>query len=246
MTGRPDHVDTHEPGRCAGCGAGLSGAEMTATERRQVVDLPEEIQAVVTEHRIVSRRCPCGMVTSGTAPAAVNAPLQYVPLLSAIAVYLWHGQFLSRDRACQAVGELFGVPASPGAVAGMVRRAAGTLDAPLAAICRALIGTDVLHADETGFRVAGRLAWVHSASSGKFTLITVHGKRGRAAMDTAGVLPAFRGVLVHDCWAPHDTHAQLTYALCNAHALGELQAVTDAARPGSGAGPPRPQTRSGK
>jgi hypothetical protein len=39
------------------------------------------------------------------------------------------------------------------------------------------------------FRVAGRLAWVHSASSGKFALFTVHAKRGKEAMDAAGVLP---------------------------------------------------------
>ena len=57
MTDHPDEVITHEPGRCAGCGTGLSGAEVTRTERRQVIDLPEEIRALVTEHRIVSRRC---------------------------------------------------------------------------------------------------------------------------------------------------------------------------------------------
>jgi transposase len=90
----------------------------------------------------------------------------------------------------------------------------------------------VAHFDETGFRVAGKPAWVHSASPGKYALITVHGKRGRAGMDAAGVLPAFTGIAVHDCWAPYDGYAQLSHALCNAHALRELQAVTDAAPPG--------------
>ena len=100
------------------------------------------------------------------------------------------------------------------------------------AIRKALITADVVHVDETGFRVGGKLAWVHSASSGKFALITVHGKRGRQAMDAAGVLPLFRGIAVHDCWAPYDSYAQVTHALCNAHALRELQAVTDAGLPG--------------
>ena len=59
---------------------------------------------------------------------------------------------------------------------------------------RRLIAADVAHFDETGFRVAGRLAWVHSASSGKFVLVTVHGKRGKAGMDAAGVLPSFAGI----------------------------------------------------
>jgi len=232
MTDGPDQVVTHEPGRCAGCGSGLFGALVTGTERRQVTDLPQDIRAEVTEHRIVSRRCRCGAVTAGDAPAGVSAPVQYGPRVTAACCYLWHGQFLSRDRTCQAVSELFGVSVSPGTVAGMVRRVAARLGAPLAAIRNALVTAEVLHADETGFRVAGRLAWVHSASSGKFTLITVHGKRGREAMDAAGVLPAFGGVLVHDCWAPYDGYGQVTHALCNAHALRELQAVTDAAPAG--------------
>src|SRR5215467_6753022 len=67
MTDHPAEVLWHEPGRCAGCGAGLIGAPATGTERRQVVDLPEDIRALVTEHRVVSRRCSCGMVTAGKA-----------------------------------------------------------------------------------------------------------------------------------------------------------------------------------
>ncbi|MHB1596304.1 MAG: IS66 family transposase [Streptosporangiaceae bacterium] len=97
---------THEPGRCAGCGTGLFGAEVTGTGRRQVIDLPGEIRALVTEHRIVSRRCGCGMLASGTVPAGVSAAVQYGPRLSAAAAYLWHGQFLSRDWATQAADAL--------------------------------------------------------------------------------------------------------------------------------------------
>jgi transposase len=88
MTGRPDEVVSHEPGRCAGCGNGLFGAPVTATVRRQVIDLPQDIRAQVTEHRIVSRRCSCGAVTSGTAPAEVSAPVQYGPRVTAVCAYL--------------------------------------------------------------------------------------------------------------------------------------------------------------
>ncbi len=41
-------------------------------------------------------------------------------------------------------------------------------------------------------------------------------------MDAAGVLPALRGIAVHDCWAPYDGYAQVTHVLCDAHALREL------------------------
>ena len=85
------------------------------------------------------------------------------------------------------------------------------------------------HFDETGFRVAGKLAWVHSASAGKFVLVTVHPKRGKLAMDAAGVLPAFAGIACHDAWKPYDSyHGVAGHALCGAHLLRELIAVTEA------------------
>lgn len=152
MTDQPDEVAWHEPDRCAGCGAGLSGAPLARTEKRQVIDLPEQIRALVTEHWIISRRCCCGTVTAGAAPPGVAAPVQYGPRITAVCAYLWHGQFLSRDRTCQAMGELFGVPVSPGAVAGMVRRIAGAIGGCTDTIRRGLAGAPVAHFDETGFR----------------------------------------------------------------------------------------------
>ncbi len=72
----------------------------------------------------------------------------------------------------------------------MAAKVAGIIAPAIDAIVQALIAADVAHFDETGFRVAGRLAWVHSASSGKYVLVTVHGKRGSQGMYVAGFPPA--------------------------------------------------------
>jgi hypothetical protein len=143
-------------------------------------------------------------------------------------IYLWHGQFLSRDRACRALSDLFGCAPSPGALAAAARKTAGFLAPALAAITRHLIASEVVHFDETGFRTAGKLAWVHSASAGNFSLFTVHAKRGKDGMKAAGVLPEFAGIAVHDAWAPYDTFDNVAgHALCGAHVLRELVAVTE-------------------
>ncbi|MGH3329434.1 MAG: IS66 family transposase [Streptomycetales bacterium] len=91
----------------------------------------------------------------------------------------------------------------------------------------------VANFDETGFRVATKLHWVHSASTGKYSLITVHPKRGTAAMNAAGVLPTFTGIAVHDAWAPYDTYTRAGHALCGAHVLRELTAAVDVAPAGA-------------
>jgi transposase len=62
-----------------------------------------------------------------------------------------------------------------------------------------------VHFDETGFRTAGKLAWVHSASWGKFVLVIVHAKRGKDGMRAAGILPFFAGIAVRDAWKPYDS-----------------------------------------
>jgi transposase len=60
----------------------------------------------------------------------------------------------------------------------------------------------------------------------------VHPRRGAKAMEAMGVLPSFTGIAVHDAWAPYDTCTSPEHQLCCAHALRELQAVTDVAPEG--------------
>ncbi len=224
----PDEVLRHEPAACGGCGSGLDGTAQVGVRRRQVFDIPP-IAVRVVEHQLIERRCGCGAVTAGAAPEGVGAPVQYGPRIAAIMVYLYVGQFLSKARTAAALAELFGTPVSEGTVAAMTARAAGGLDGFLELVRDRIAGAELAHFDETGLRVAGKLRWVHSASTGTYSLITVHDRRGREAMNAAGVLENFTGVAVHDAWAPYDTYPQLTHALCNAHALRELAAVTELA-----------------
>jgi hypothetical protein len=154
--------------------------------------------------------------------------VQYGPRVAALGVYLWHGQFLSRDRARAAMADMFGCAPSAGALAAMTRKIAGLISPALDAVIKGLLAAEVAHFDETGFRVAGKLSWVHSASSGKFVLVAVHSKRGKDGMDAAGVLPSFAGIACHDAWAPYDCYqGPAGHALCNAHLLRELTAVAE-------------------
>jgi transposase len=228
---KADREERHEPACCGRCGAGLAGRPVTGVERRQVFDLPP-VKVTVTEHQLIERQCGCGHRTKGAAPAGADAPVQYGPRIAAVIIYLYIGQFLSKKRTAQALAELFGIPLSPGTVAGITARAAGKLDGFLERVRADIAASDVVGFDETGFRVAGRLHWVHCARTGKYTLLMVHPRRGRKAMEAMGILASFAGVAVHDAWAPYDTYSSPDHQLCCAHALRELQAVTDSAPAG--------------
>ena len=149
---------------------GLGGRPVTGVERRQVFDLPE-VAVKVTEHQLIERECRCGHRTKAIAPAGATAPVQYGPRIAAIIVYLYLGQFLSKQRTAQALAELFGIPLSSGTVAGITARAAGMLDGFLERVRGSIAASEVAGFDETGFRVEGRLHWVHCARTGKYTLL---------------------------------------------------------------------------
>ena len=227
QVGRPDRIVRHEPRRCGGCGAGLTTKALRAgMDVRQVFDIPK-IAVRVTEHQVISRRCGCGVTTAATAPDGVTAPASYGPNVAAVATYLYAGQFLSKARTADALAELFGLPISPGTVASLTTRLAGDVRecGVLEKIRAGIVTAPVAHFDETGLRVAASLHWVHSASTDRFSLLTVHPRRGVQGMAHAGVLPGFTGVAVHDAWSPYDTYTDATHALCNAHVQRELVAV---------------------
>jgi transposase len=230
LVDHPNERKRHEPGRCGGCGERLADAPEVGMQRRQVFDLPLMTVRVI-EHQLIARRCACGATTCGSAPDGVTAPVQYGPRITGIILYLYVGQFLSKKRTAAALTELFGTPVCDATVATMTKRAADGLDGFLAQVADRIAESEVAGFDETGLRVAGSLHWVHCARTGKYTLITCHPKRGSKGIDAAGVLGRFRGVAVHDAWAPYDTYIDVEHQLCCAHAQRELAAVADAAPP---------------
>jgi transposase len=227
----PDEVAWHAPDRCGECGAELADAAPVGVEARQVFDVPP-LRLCVTEHRAERRRCTCGATTAGVFPAHARAAACYGPGVCALVCYLCVHQHLPVDRAAQLLGDVLGAAVATGTLAGLPAEAAAGLGGFVAGVREQLAGAAVAHFDETGARVAGRLHWVHSASTPLLSWFTVHPKRGVEAMDAAGVLPGLHGVAVHDGWSPYWRYPKATHALCAAHLLRELEGITD--EPGQG------------
>jgi hypothetical protein len=197
-------------------------------ERRQVFGLAP-MRTLVIEHQLVKRRWGCGTLSCGAAPEGVNAAVQYRLRVTAIILYLYVGQFLSQQRAAQALSELFGTPVSQGTVSAMSKRAADGPGEFTEAVRGRITQAQVAGFGETGLRVEAKLHWVHCARTDKFTLVTCHPKRGCDGIDDNGALAGFTGAAVHDAWAPYDTYIDPQHQMCCAHALRELAGVADTA-----------------
>jgi transposase len=225
QTATPDEVVTHVPEVCNGCGAGLADAPVTGQVVRQTFDLPP-IRLVTVEHRAQRRHCGCGRITTAKFPVQVSAPAVYGPGVRALIAYLGVYQHLPVDRCAQLLDDCFDASVSTGMVAAVLTEAGQRIAPAVAEIRRLLAAAPVVCFDETGARIAGRLHWCHSASTDALTIYHVDAKRGKDAMDAAGVLPAFHAVAVHDCWSPYWRY-DVVHQLCGAHILRELLAVAE-------------------
>src|SRR5215213_1718050 len=219
---RPDHLVTHAPQTCRGCGASLDEAEVVEASRRQVFDLPP-VKLVVTEHRRETRRCAaCGAKTQAAFPAGVRAPAQYGPALLARSAYLNLYQLLPVARTSEALRDLFNCALSPATVERAGRLFSGKLVRSEQRLKAAIRDAPIVGADETGLRVAGSGGWIHVARTDALTHYAYDSRRGLDAMREVGILPQFRGTLVRDGYLSYTRFEQCRHSLCNAHLLREL------------------------
>ena len=224
----PDVVEKHRPTHCQHCQLPLpQDGVPSAITKRQVLELPP-LRFITIEHQAESIVCPCcGEATTGEFPDGVTNPVQYGSQVKRLAVYLHTEQFIPYERERQMLADLFELPIATGSLQNFVEVAAVNVTPAADAIKEALIQAEVAHADETGFYVNGQRCWLHTVSSEELTYYEPHAKRGQQATDDIGVLPQFKGILVHDAWATYFKYQLLSHALCNAHHLRDLTAIVE-------------------
>ena len=216
----PDKVVDHCPLVCTGCGGALSVEQTTGYQKRQVFDIVQPV-VEVTEHRAHSCGCPaCGTETHAAFPAEVTAATQYGATVEALVVYLQAWQLIPEDRLAELMTDVFSVDLATSTIAAMGQRKAQALTGLAAQIEQQVKDAAVKHLDETGYRVAGVLQWLHVASTGLLTCYRTSAKRG-------AMLAGVRGIIVHDFWRSYWTMLGVMHALCNAHHLRELKALMD-------------------
>jgi len=188
-------------------------------ETRQVFNI--EISRVVTEYQAQILEDENGNRFTADFPEGVNQPVQYGTTVKAHAVYMSQFQLIPYDRLTDYFSDQLGIPVSAGSFFNFNRQAYDLLETFEALAKQKLIESALAHADETGVNINGDRRWLHCCSNDLWTLLYPHEKRGTEAMEEIGILPSFKGILVHDHWKPYYRY-DCTHSLCNAHHLREL------------------------
>jgi len=199
--------------------------QVVGYDKRQVFDI--DISTIVTEYQAEILVNEKGQRFVAPFPKEVKSKVQYGLGVKANAVYMSQYQLIPYNRVEEHFDEQMNLGISAGTIYNFNVEAYEKLAIFEAWLINSMRKEPLLHADETGVNIAGKRNWLHSASNGKYTYFTVDEKRGQEAMDRAGVLPDFKGILVHDHWKPYYKYKEMTHALCNAHHIRELQRIID-------------------
>jgi len=220
-----DEIGVITRSHCRDCGTVLEPHGGEAIESRYVIDLPQ-IKTNCT--RLDRLRIPCSeceAINEGVYPEGVNGTVQYGGNLKAFAAMLIDYGMVSLSRTSEILRGAFGVTICPGTLHSIMSECSLRVSETVATIREALMQSPVTNHDETGFRVNGKLHWLHSASNEKFTYMSIHPKRGVDGIEHNGVLPGYTGIAVHDCYSSYFKFNDCSHSLCNAHLLRELQGL---------------------
>lgn len=225
---KPDDIVGHMPSVCEGCPHyKMCKGIACVAERRHVIDAVVTVN--VTEHQLLE--IPLCMLHNdtrkGVFPTDIKATVQYGENLQALSVALNTVGAVSVKRTHEILSGVFNIPIATGTISNMVKRCANTVSGAVNTIKQKVIESGLGHFDETGTRVDKKLWWVHGASNCEFTYLDISPKRGYIGMEQCGVLPLFRGIAMHDCWASYWSYTDIQHAVCCAHLLRELAGIIE-------------------
>jgi len=194
-------------------------------KRKQLADI--EIKTNVIEYREHTGVCDCcGRSVANRSP--LRDSITYGNRLKSFINMLSVEGNISINRIGQMITEITNgvLKLSEGTICKWNKDLSKLLAPSIQTIKEKLLVSPVLHKDETGVWVDTKLNWLHVLSNDRYTLYYSEPRRGKDADIEAGVLPAFKGVLVHDNLKSL-YHFKCTHAECNAHILRYLKGVAE-------------------
>ena len=167
----PDEVIEHRPIQCEGC-PHAGGCKLRCCETRYEYEAFVETKLIA--HKVLGcKACALtGEAAQGEFPRHITGAKQYGPGVGGLAVSLLTIGYMSVDRVQKLLKSLR-IPISSGTIQDMLVKAANLVKAPVERIRQTVTQLPVAHYDETGWRVAGKLHWLHCACNEQWRYYTV-------------------------------------------------------------------------
>jgi transposase len=219
----PEQIDeVHEaplPHACPDCGGPL---DETHVAQQYQIEIPRKpIHRQFNIHVGQCRRCRRrvqGRHPLQTSDALGAAAAQLGPDAQAAVVELNKQGGLSHGKVTRCLGSLFGIPLSRGGSVHTVLRAAARCEPVYEAIRQTVGQSDWVVPDETGWRVGGHPAWLHTLVGPEATAYAIDATRSGAVAEAILGLD-YDGTMIHDGWSPYDRFEDARHQQCLNHLL---------------------------
>jgi transposase len=225
------------PRQCERCAAALPALPSPGDPeptRFQTIELPPVV-AAVTEYQGHARTCPgCGHLTRAAIPAAVRAH-SVGPRLTGTLSYFAGCHGLSKRSVEEIAAAVFDAPVALGTVCNLEREVGAALEAPHREAVAAVRRAEVKHADETSWKLAGKLCWLWAAATPAVAAFVVHARRSAAGL-TALLGLEILGVVCSDRWGPYNRLPPPRRQLCWAHLKRDFRKISDRGGPDASVG----------
>jgi transposase len=167
-----------------------------------------------------------------TSDALGAAAAQLGPDAQAAVVDLNKQAGLSHGKVTRVLHDLFGIDLTRGGSAHTVLRAGRRCEGAVQALLDTLPQAPQANLDETGWRVGGRPAWLHTVVSPNVTVYLIDPTRsGDVAERVLGL--DYAGILGHDGWSPYNRFKDARHQQCLAHLLRRCDELLQTATRGA-------------
>ena len=230
----PDPVEIDEvhdaplPARCPHCGGG--SITPTRIDHQYQAELP--YRPIYRQFNIAVGKCACcdarvqGRHALQTSDALGCCVSQLGPNAQAAATIMNKRLGLSHGKIAWFFCHIFQIALTPGGVCQAMLRAARRTQRQRDEIVEHLQSSPWLVPDETGWRIGGKSAWMHTVVGIDATAYLVHTLRGYEATVQL-INENYAGDLVHDGWAPYDRFKKAGHQTCLDHLLRRCEALLE-------------------
>jgi transposase len=233
----PEQIDeVHEaplPHVCPDCGGPLDETHVAQQFQVEIPRKPinRQFNIHVGQCRQCHRRVQ-GRHPLQTSDALGAAAAQLGPDAQAAVVELNKQGSMSHGKVTRCLESLFGIRLSRGGSVHTVLRTATRCEPVYESIRQTVARSDWVVPDETGWRVGGHPAWLHTLVGSQATAYVIDPTRsGAVAEDILGL--DFDGTMIHDGWSPYDQFKDAWHQQCLNHLLRRADNMAAAATRGS-------------
>jgi transposase len=233
----PEQIDeVHEarlPDVCPDCGSPLDETHVAQQFQVEIPRKPihRQFNIHVGQCRQCRRRVQ-GRHPLQTSDALGAAAAQLGPDAQAAVVELNKQGGLSHGKVVRCLESLFGIPLSRGGSVHTVLRAASRCEPVYEGIRQSVGQSEWVVPDETGWRVGGHAAWLHTLVGPEATAYVIDRTRSGSVAEAILGLD-YDGTMIHDGWSPYDQFKGARHQQCLRHLLRRCDEMEAAATRGA-------------